>query len=136
MNKELTIQLQKDFPQIFTDLYESPRETCMAFGVEHGDGWHDLVRKLCEDIMALDPGPDFKADQIKEKFGGLRFYASGYPEDEEKTKKIWALINEAEAESYKICEECGSRDNVTVEGSWIRALCGKHRTEYNARKGV
>lgn len=132
MNKELTLQLQKDFPQIFADLYGNPRETCMAFGIEHGDGWHDLIRKLCADIMAVEPGPNFKAAQVKEKFGGLRFYVEGWPEDDVKSKEIGRLIGEAEAESFNICEVCGSRENITVEGSWIRALCGTHRAEVKA----
>lgn len=93
----------------------------MSYGIEAADGWYDLIHALCEKIMALDPPEGFKADQVKEKFGGLRFYYS------HGTKEIGKLVGEAEAESYKTCETCGSKENVTCEGRphWVRSLCPK-----------
>lgn len=125
MKVELAEKLREQFPQIFVDLWGEPHKTCMSFGVETGDGWYDLIYKLCQDIMALNPGPDFKAEQIKSKFGGLRFYISGsYGESSD---KIYDLIVKAENDSYNICETCGSSDGVKSEGSWIRTLCEKCR---------
>ena len=37
-----------------------------------GEGWRDLVEKLVCDISAIDT--DVMVSQVKEKFGGLRFY--------------------------------------------------------------
>ena len=49
-----------------------------AFGVECRDGWYDLITELCEEIMKAytDEGRpmDMVVDQIKEKYGTLRFY--------------------------------------------------------------
>lgn len=120
MKRELEDKLKEDFPTIFCDMHSStPMQSCMACGVEAADGWYDLIHDLCEKIMALDPPEGFKADQVKEKFGGLRFYYS------HGTKEIGKLVGEAETESYKTCETCGSKENVTCEGRpyWVRSLC-------------
>lgn len=37
------------------------------------------------------------------------------------------IIDEAEIESSKTCEDCGSKEGVTSEGSWIRTLCANCR---------
>src|SRR4030066_20745 len=62
--------------------------------------------------------------QFKEKFGGLRFYASGLEHD-----GAYKLIEEAESKSYMICEECGtSGARRTIKG-WLKTLCDKHYLE-------
>lgn len=127
MKFELEEEFQQKYPQIFQDLWGDPRETCMSFGISCGEGWKGIIDKLCADIMTLDPGPDFKAAQVKEKFGGLRFYVSGWPEDEEKSTAISKLIHDAETESIKTCEHCGCTENVKLAGSWIQALCDNCR---------
>lgn len=121
MKEELQIQLQKEFPSFFVDLWGDMRITCMAWGVDVGDGWFNLIHKLCTDIKALNPPESFKWEQIKEKFGGLRAYCSGA------TDKIYDLIDAAEKESYTICEECGTKENVTTSGGWLKTLCEKCR---------
>jgi hypothetical protein len=122
MKQELEEQLVKDFPQIFQDWHGNPMQTCMAWGLEVGDGWEPLIRKLCEDIMASVPGEGFRATQVKEKFGTLRCYVSGG------TNEIYRLIHKAEKESGKICENCGNKDNVTTKGpGWIKTLCNECR---------
>ena len=57
-----------------------------------------------------------RAAQVKEKFGGLRFYMTGG------TDEIFGLIERAEEESYAICEQCGEPGRETGNG-WIRTLC-------------
>lgn len=117
MKKELQLKLVSDFPQIFQDFRGDPTKTCMAWGLEVGDGWHDLIRRLCEDVMTMNPPETFKALQVKEKFGGLRFYVAGG------SQEISNRIDAAERESYKTCETCGSTESVTSTGSWITTLC-------------
>ncbi len=120
MKKELEQKLIEEFPTFFKDMYGDPMKTCMAFGCEIGEGWFDLVYDACKKIKELDNGT-FKFLQVKEKFGGLRLYCSGG------TREIYTIISQAEDESYKICETCGSREDVTSEGSWIVTMCGKCR---------
>lgn len=67
---------------------------------------------FCDSYAGMYP----KADQVKEKFAGLRFYMSGYSDE------IRSLINEAQALSLKTCEECGE-PGETRSGGWISTLC-------------
>lgn len=86
-----------------------------------GKGWKPLVMKLAKDIAEIE---NVEVLQVKEKFGGLRFYIGSYRND-----RIDDLISKAEEESYKICEECGARENVETKGSWLLTLCKKCRGE-------
>jgi len=56
-------------------------------------------------------------DQIKEKFGGLRFYYSGGDDF------IFGAVSLAENMSYKICECCGTTKNIGQTKGWITTLC-------------
>ena len=85
-----------------------------------GEGWRPLVEKLVDDIIAIDP--DIDVTQVKEKYGGLRFYVL-YGDD-----AVFDLISKAEDESLKICERCGTRDNVSTKGGWLMTLCDRCRT--------
>lgn len=126
MRAELQRKLKDAYPQIFRQLHNStPMRSLMAFGIECNDGWYDLIDRLCADIMAMNPPEDFEAHQIKEKFGGLRFYAGPA------SNEIFDRIEKAEEESFTICEDCGTTENVTVEGGWILTLC---QTCRSARK--
>ena len=93
-----------------------------------GEGWRPLVTKLVEDIIEIAPKTEIT--QIKEKFGGLRFYINGGADG------VFDLIDKAEHESYKICEECGTKEGVTTEGGWILSLCPACRTAYNKEKDI
>jgi len=68
------------------------------------------------------PMPYITASQVKEKFGGLRFYTNGY------TDEVSGMIRMAEAMSYRTCEECGSPGRSNSYG-WISTLCDTHRLE-------
>lgn len=86
---------------------------------EVGDGWLPLIQKLIEDIIAL--GWNKRISQVKEKFGGLRFYIDSY------TDEISKVISEAENKSYSICENCGDVGCLrkTVNGSYYFTSCDK-----------
>jgi hypothetical protein len=58
-----------------------------------------------------------QVDQIKEKFGGLRFYYSGGDDD------IDGMVSLAESMSYTICEACGTTENVGSTAGWIYTVC-------------
>lgn len=89
------------------------------FGFEIQDGWLPLVYKLCEDLQATGfPSEGSGVGQIKEKFGGLRFYV------DIATKEQYSLIDKAEEDSYHICEYCGEPGTLT-KGGWLKTLCEK-----------
>lgn len=58
-------------------------------------------------------------DQVKEKFGTLRFYYTGGDEH------ISGMVRMAESMSAVTCEECGVPGKQT-SGGWIRTLCDEH----------
>jgi len=117
MNQKHTIYLFKNFPFFHP---EAPiTESLMAFGFECGDGWFVLIKKLCEKLQALNL-TDFEVIQVKEKFGGLRFYVDSV--EAEKADKVYRLINKAEQKSFKICERCGKRGTLNTEG-WMKTRC-------------
>lgn len=59
-------------------------------------------------------------DQVKEKFGTLRFYYTGGDE------YISGLVSMAESMSGVTCEECGSLGETKGQG-WLVTLCETHR---------
>ena len=76
MDERLQKKLVIRYPEIFRDYGGDIRYTCMAWGMECGDGWFELLNRMCHDIIKLAKNKDIKviAHQVKEKFGGLRFY--------------------------------------------------------------
>ncbi len=64
-------------------------------------GWYPLITELDANLGALDP--DYVIEQVKEKFGTLRFYAAG-----ERAVRFDALIAAAEEASAYVCERCGA----------------------------
>lgn len=126
MRDELEKKMVEKFPKIFRDVGKSPQESCMAFGCECDDGWFDLLNELCTEIQSyLDKKKGCKqvvAAQVKEKFGGLRFYYDGGDEQTEK------FVMKAEQESEKICEMCGNKGEIGGD-YWLKCLCEKCRKE-------
>ena len=116
MKKELDEKLCARFPSIFKDRRGDMRKTAMCWGFSCGDGWFQLLWDLCLGLERVNP--EVVAAQVKEKFGGLRFYVYGANEEGHK------LIDAAERESYKTCEWCASPEGTTKGSSgWIRTLC-------------
>jgi len=108
MKKELQQKLCKKYPKIFGE----------NFLFECLDGWFWLIDNLCECIQHNKI--DLQATQVKEKFGGLRFYTT--PRDDE----THGMIELAESMSYNICEKCGSTEDVSsTEKGWVRTRCQK-----------
>ena len=79
-----------------------------------GEGWRPIVENIAEE---LDKTKNVYFLQVKEKLGGLRIYLDG------STDKLKDMIKDAEEESLQTCEECGTKADVTTEGSWIKTLC-------------
>ena len=82
-----------------------------------GPGWLGIIKRLIEDLIEL--GWDKQICQVKEKFGGLRFYINSGSEE------IWQRIKLAESASYITCQKCGELGQVRGDG-WITTLCEEH----------
>ena len=126
MKKELQNKLFNKYPKIFRQKDLPMTETCMCWGIECGDGWYDILDRLCQriqDYVDKTGCPQVEATQVKEKFGTLRFYTQGGDETTE------SFIDEAEEETEHICELCGSKEDIQPTKGWIHYLCPKCRNE-------
>lgn len=47
MNQDLDKKLVEKYPEIFADRYKSPQESPMYWGFDCGDGWYNIIDKLC-----------------------------------------------------------------------------------------
>jgi len=117
MRDELELKLVEKYPKIFRDYHGDMMQTCMTWGFECGNGWYNIIDELCEKLTEIE---DVVAVQVKEKFGGLRFYIGGT--SKENHDKIYDLISEAEEKSYKTCENCGKPGKL-IKGGWLYTSC-------------
>lgn len=71
-------------------------------------------------LRTIEPEiPQVVAEQVKEKFGTLRFYYDGGDD------YVQGLVSMAESMSSITCETCGTLGRIR-EGGWIRTLCDFH----------
>ena len=129
MKKELDEALCAKYPKIFANRNGDMRETCMCWGFECGDGWYTLLDELCEKLTVLvDKGVASKiiADQVKEKYGTLRFYVSTEGDPHMIVEDVIAI---AERQSSITCEVCGEYGQITSDDGWLSVRCKKHREE-------
>jgi len=130
MKQELDEYLCRVYPKLFVERNMSEMETCMCWGFSHGDGWFNIINQLCRNIQHhLDwknrdgeVVPQVVVQQVKEKFGSLRFYYSGGDD------YIRGLVSMAESMSEVTCETCG-KPGTSTGGRWIRTLCVEHGGE-------
>ena len=119
-------QMEERFPKIFAEPYG---------GFACGEGWWPILTNLCANIQhhidwknkTSEVVPQVIVAQIKEKFGGLRFYYSGGD------NTIDGMVQMAEAWADASCEECGS-PGKRRGGGWIKTLCDHHEAERQQRK--
>ena len=119
-------QMEERFPKMFNGKYG---------GFCCGEGWWPILEKLCSNIQShidwknkqSEIVPQVTVAQIKEKFGGLRFYYDGGDEH------INGMVRMAEAWADASCEECGSPGKRRDDG-WIKTLCDHHEAERQQRK--
>jgi hypothetical protein len=86
-----------------------------------GYGWYPLIKDLISDLIEL--GWNKEVCQVKEKFGGLRFYIN------DATDEVHNRIREAENLSYKTCEICGEEGELRTDIGWYTTYCDKHYEE-------
>lgn len=86
-----------------------------------GEGWVPLVEETDRLLRAIDP--DYKIIQVKEKFGGLRFYYSSALDG----PLMRGIVRHAEQASVRTCEKCSQpgRERISPTG-WCVTLCDEH----------
>ena len=76
-------------------------------------GWYPIVVGVDQQLVELDP--EYVVHQVKEKFGGLRYYFQ--PSDavsDEACRQMRQVVRDAEAEAWKHCETCGTTTGVVL----------------------
>lgn len=110
-------------------------ETLMKYGFP-GDGWFDLILELSKGIEELivklpeDKKIFYKAFEVKEKLGSLRFYMT------DSTKEMNDLIYEAEMKSEKTCESCGAPGDLTQYNRRLFIRCPPCSLELQVPKNI
>jgi len=83
----------------------------------------DYVKKRCEEMLieplrkVPDECPQVTINQVKEKFGTLRFYYSGGDDE------ISGMVRMAESMSGCTCEECGASAETSSADGWVSTRC-------------
>ncbi len=88
-----------------------------------GEGWFNIVRELDKKISELCP--DYVVDQVKEKFGELRYYVNNI--STENREKVKNLIQEAREKSQKTCDMCGKKGKLYSHLGFLATRCEKHK---------
>ncbi len=75
--------------------------------------------------------PGYQVEQVKEKFGGPRYYVSipydGPEVDEETADRFAVLIEAAEDRSFSVCELCGDVGEIRADRGLVKTLCAACR---------
>jgi hypothetical protein len=151
MKPELDAQLCERYPKMMVNRNRSMMETTMYWGFECGDGWFNILDQLMGNIQhhidwkerqrevairfnskaasgemreVPEEIPQVTVDQVKEKFGTLRFYYTGGDD------YIDGLVSMAESMSSVTCETCGNPGKSTG-GGWIKTVCEAHSGRKN-----
>jgi hypothetical protein len=137
MKQELDKLLCEKYPKMLVNRNKPMTETCMCWGFECGDGWFQILDSLMGNIQHhidwnnknFEKGykqykqvPQVTLDQVKEKFGTLRFYYTGGDD------VIDGMVRMAESMSAVTCEQCGNPGTTGGQG-WITTLCETHRNK-------
>jgi len=86
-----------------------------AWFVYASPGWGRLIYELIVKIVAM--GWNTQVTQVKEKYGGLRFYINGA------SREVHDEISAAERKSQEICEICGNPGELCTTGGWYNTFC-------------
>ena len=142
MREELDKQLCEKYPKMMVNRNKSMMETCMCWGFDCGDGWYNILNHLMGSIQhhidwkekqhnwavewnkehpnelreVPDLVPQVTLDQVKEKFGTLRFYYTGGDD------YISGMVSLAESLTAVTCEGCGN-PGERRGGGWIHTYC-------------
>lgn len=125
---EFVKSMETKYPKMFAQPYG-------GFAVDKG--WWPILQALCANIQhhidwwnknheKYPVVEQVVVEQIKEKFGGLRFYYTGGDD------QISGMVRMAESWADRHCEECG-KPGRQREGGWIRTLCDEHEAKRQAQ---
>lgn len=139
MREDLEEKLVTAYPELFHRIRTHPVAKTQYYGCDCGDGWFSILDALCGLIARnlrhehelLGAPSDFKILQIKEKFGGLRFYMHG------SNPYIEGLVDMAEELAARTCEVTGKPGRLYRKPSgWLATLCPEEAEKIGAKPYV
>lgn len=120
-----------------------------------GKGWWPVVEATHKAMIRV--APNYGLDQVKEKFGGLRYYWNlpslwdKMPEDADESweptpedtatfklayEQLTVLAGLAEAICSHICETCGRVNEVSDSGGWLSNVCEPCSDAFKAKRAA
>ena len=103
--------------------------------VECNEGWFTIIHELSKQVNEAAekyPRGSISVVQIKEKFGGLRYYLNYENMSDENIQKIEDLVRVAENKSISCCEDCGEPAELcSPRKYWMKTICMKCRDRYD-----
>lgn len=123
MKEENAKYLEATYPKIFSGKYG-------GFAID--DGWFNIINQMCQLMQShIDWSkgecPQVVAQQVKEKFGTLRFYFDG---GDAYCRGVSAM---AESMSGVTCEKCGDIGQ-SRHGGWVHVYCNTCEAEREMNK--
>lgn len=117
---EYTGKPLENYDYSFTWMDDIPLGWNIAFGKQ-------MIEELGALLEKYNYQDEYSICQIKEKFGGLRWYDNGFPTEGYEEYKEW--LDKYEELSYKTCIDCGKPAKYFTRG-WITPICEDCAKEY------
>ena len=99
-------------PYNFTWLDEMEPGWRKAFGIQ-------MCEEIRQDLIKHNFLNKYRIVQIKEKFGGLRWYDGGIPIG----SKVWDIIEKYSDISTHTCYVCGALGKIINDNGWLVTMC-------------
>ncbi len=121
VERDWRLELVLVHPDLFDPASGPPRvET------DVGDGWRDLLERLCGRMeAALQPGETIRIMQVVKKSAALRVYWRG-DVSAETVARLHEAVALAKARSACTCESCGAEGRLCILGQASMIRCANH----------
>ena len=107
---ELQLQIEALKKKIVPEYWKS---------IDVDEGWYQIVVDCDKELTAIDP--HYQIFQIKEKFGGLRYYFQ--PSQSDTLKAMIEVVSKYEAIAARTCEATGEPGVLMKSiGGWRKTL--------------
>ena len=118
-NKEFNDKMHLLYPEFFGERFDNTWPM---------PGWHNIIHDLLETIKhhcVKYNLKGFKILQVKEKFGGLRFYYGFEDMYDTDMDCIDQYVAQAEKRAGETCEYCGMPGEIQGK-TWLKCVCKEH----------
>lgn len=144
---------QEAYAPLIERVHVDHRDKVFIFTLSCGLGWQEIIFKLAAELDSIwegfqgAKGPDcWEILQVKEKFGGLRFYVEYLhveavprlkmdPDLERRYQTSKNAIDGAEADAGMTCERCGKPGHLAGKG-YIATVCDECEKRWNERSAA